>query len=435
MRIRGKIWLAGLVLTIVATFAALSVDGIRWRATLLAQKTGGAYDDVPWQELVAMLQPGSGFYLRDLPESGNPYAVIRSPRRSDADIREGESLYRSNCTQCHGSDGVALAGPDILTGALAQGDSDWAIYKTIRDGIPGTAMNAIPLSAAERWRVTAYLAKVRAGRRDIEAAPEVPFTDVSFGRIVAANDEPGNWLTYSRTYDGQRFSPLRGIRRDTVDRLKLDWVIQLESGGRQEASPIVVDGVMFLSIPDAEVRAVDATTGETLWRHVTRVDDNLPICCGRVNRGVALLDDRVFMATLDNRLQAIDAATGKLVWEQRVADAGDGFTITVAPLAIDGKVIVGVSGGEYGIRGLLAAYEADSGELAWRFDTIPGPGEPGHDTWQGEAWRTGGGPTWVTGSYDPELNLVYWGVGNPVARLRRQHPPGRQPLHQLGRRT
>ena len=139
----------------------------------------------------------------------------------------------------------------------------------------------------------------------------------------------------------------------------------------------------------------------------------MPTCCGRANRGVAVLGDRVFVGTLDARLVALEASSGKVIWETHVARPEDGFTITSAPLAVDDKVVIGVSGGEFGIRGFLDAYDARTGQRAWRFDTIPAPGERGHETWEGESWKTGGGPTWVPGTYDPQLRLLYWGVGNP----------------------
>jgi alcohol dehydrogenase (cytochrome c) len=160
--------------------------------------------------------------------------------------------------------------------------------------------------------------------------------------------------------------------------------------------------------------ALDARTGNAIWRYSRPVAPRISLCCGRVNRGVAVFGGTVFFGTLDANLIALDASDGSLRWETEVGDGADGYSITAAPLAVGGLVIVGVSGGEFGIRGFLAAYAADTGKQVWRFHTVPGPGEPGHDTWQGNSWKTGGGPTWVTGAYDPELDLIYWGVGNPA---------------------
>jgi alcohol dehydrogenase (cytochrome c) len=166
-------------------------------------------------------------------------------------------------------------------------------------------------------------------------------------------------------------------------------------------------------------------TGRTLWRYEPDLPKDLKtLGFPPVNRGVALLGDRVFVGTLDARLVALDALSGSVRWTAQVADNKAGYAITSAPLAIDGKVIIGVSGGEAGIRGFLDAYDAQTGARLWRFHTIPGPGEPGHDTWAGDSWKTGGGPTWLTGAYDPGLDLLYWGVGNPAPDWNGDARPG-----------
>jgi len=236
---------------------------------------------------------------------------------------------------------------------------------------------------------------------------------VSYQRILNADDEPGNWLTYSRTYNSQRYSHLDQIRRDNVKNLELKWVFQAKSLENFEATPLVVDGVMYLTRPPNVVVALDARTGRVFWTYHHKVPKEVSVCCGLVNRGLAILDNLLFLGTLDARLQAIDAKTGSLVWDVKLADFRDGYAVTMAPLAVKDKVIVGMAGGEYGIRGFLEAYEAKTGKKAWRFHTIPGPGEPGNETWEGDSWKTGGGSAWLTGSFDPELNLLYWGIGNP----------------------
>ena len=235
---------------------------------------------------------------------------------------------------------------------------------------------------------------------------------VSFERIVQADKEPGNWLTYSRNYQGHRFSPLAEINVTNVGNLKVKWAFQF-SHPSNEVSPIVVDGVMYVTGPNAAA-ALDARTGRTLWFWRRPIpSDYHNIGFGRVNRGPAILDDKLYVTTLDCYLVALDLKSGTQMWATKVGDYKLGYSMTVAPLAIDGKIVVGVSGGEAGIRGFVDAYDAKTGKQAWRFWTIPGPGEPGHETWSGESWKTGGGSTWVTGVYDPDLKLVYWGVGNP----------------------
>lgn len=237
-------------------------------------------------------------------------------------------------------------------------------------------------------------------------------TAVPFERIVNADREPGNWLTYSRNYQGHRHSPLTELTPRNAAGLKVKWAYQMRDGGNQ-VSPIVVDGVMYISGPNSAV-ALDARTGRPFWNWSRPVPkDYQSIGFGRTNRGVAVLDDMVFVATLDCYLVALDARSGRERWSVKAGDYKLGYSFTVAPLAIRGKVIVGTSGGEAGIRGFIDAYDAKTGVRVWRFDTIPGPGQFGHESWQNEAWKTGGGSTWVTGAYDPALNLVYWGIGNP----------------------
>jgi alcohol dehydrogenase (cytochrome c) len=235
---------------------------------------------------------------------------------------------------------------------------------------------------------------------------------VPFERIVQADREPGNWLTYSRDLGGQRYSPLSEINQQNVSHLKVKWLYQFANASN-EVSPIVIDGFMYVAGPNF-AKALDAHTGRELWSWSRPIPhDYRSIGFGHTNRGPAVLDDKLFVATLDGRLVALDLKSGAERWNAQVLDYKLGYSMTMAPLAIDGKVVVGVSGGEAGIRGFIDAYDAKSGSRCWRFWTIPGPGQPGHDTWPGDSWKTGGGSTWVTGAYDPELKLVYWGVGNP----------------------
>ncbi|HEX4137604.1 MAG TPA: PQQ-binding-like beta-propeller repeat protein [Bryobacteraceae bacterium] len=236
---------------------------------------------------------------------------------------------------------------------------------------------------------------------------------VSFDRILAAGKEPQNWLTYSGTLSSQRYSTLDQITQANVKDLELQWVFQAQSLEKFEATALVVDGVMYTVQAPNDVIAIDALTGRVLWIYRYAPSRDARPCCGRVNRGLAILGDTLFMGTIDAHLLAIDAKTGKPLWNVKVANAAAGYAITHAPLVVKNKIIVGTAGGEYGIRGFIAAFDANTGKEDWRFYTIPGPGEPGHETWAGDSWKTGGGSIWMTGSYDPALNLTYWGVGNP----------------------
>ncbi len=239
------------------------------------------------------------------------------------------------------------------------------------------------------------------------------FAPVTWERLLAAADEPHNWLMYNGTLDGQRFSRLDRIDRTNVAGLELKWAYNIRQLDRTETTPLVVDGVMFITESPSNVTAVDATSGRPFWRYEHPLPDDLRICCGRNNRGVAILGETLYMSTLDAHLVAIDARTGNLVWDAEVADYRGGYSKTAAPLVVKDRVVTGIAGGEFGIRGFLDSYDAESGERVWRTYTIPGPDHPDNRTWAGDSWRTGGSPTWITGSYDPELDLVYWGTGNP----------------------
>lgn len=236
---------------------------------------------------------------------------------------------------------------------------------------------------------------------------------VSFDRILNADKEPQNWLTYSGSTFSQRYSKLDQITPSNVKNLELQWVYQARSLEKFEATSLVVDGVLYTVQAPNDVVAIDALTGRVLWIYNYTPSRDARPCCGRVNRGLAILGDTLYMGTIDAHLIAVDAKTGVPQWNVAVANAAAGYAITHAPLIVKDKVIVGTAGGEYGIRGFIAAFDAKTGKEDWRFYTVPGPGEPGHETWAGDSWKTGGGSVWMTGSYDPALNLTYWGTGNP----------------------
>jgi quinohemoprotein ethanol dehydrogenase len=247
---------------------------------------------------------------------------------------------------------------------------------------------------------------------------------VTDAQIVNADSQPGNWLTYGRTYNEQRFSPLNEINDHNASRLGLAWYFDLDTHRGQEATPIVVDGVMYFSTAWSRVFALNAATGARLWSY----DPHVPpqwgarACCDVVNRGVAIWEGKIYFGTLDGRLIALDAATGHEVWQQLTVDPTLRYTITGAPRIVKRKVIIGNGGGEYGVRGYVSAYDAQTGKLAWRFYTVPGdPSKPFEQpilaqaakTWTGEWWKSGGGGTvWDSIVYDPALDLLYIGVGN-----------------------
>ena len=287
---------------------------------------------------------------------------------------------------------------------------------------------------------------------------------VTFDRLLKPDKEPQNWLTYSGTMMSQRYSQLNQITTANVKNLDQAWALTTKTGEKFEATPLVVDGVMYTVVPPPprgggrggrggrgggrgpapaaageaglapttpgaapeapaapppppapqtfDIVALDAATGAVQWTYSYLPSTDAKPCCGRVNRGLAILGNTLFMGTTDAHLIAIDAKTGQLKWDTQVAVAKEGYAITHAPLVVKDKVIVGTAGGEYGIRGFIAAYNVNTGKEVWRFHNVPEPGEPGNNTWAGDSWKHGGASVWTTGSYDPDLNLTYWGTGN-----------------------
>ena len=234
--------------------------------------------------------------------------------------------------------------------------------------------------------------------------------------------EEQNWLMIRRTYNGWGFSPLAEIDKDNVGRLQQVWRVPTDELKVHEAAPVVNDGVMFISTPNNQVMALNAVSGELLWRY-RRPRPKDVFVLHDTNRGIALYGDKVFYAAAEAVLVALDARTGKEVWTTTVADNESAYYITLAPLVADGKVMMGASGGEIGVRGYVAAYDPDSGKELWRTFTVPAPGEPGSETWpKGDQWKTGGAPVWVTGNYDPDTNIAYWGTGNGGPWMGDQRP-------------
>lgn len=247
------------------------------------------------------------------------------------------------------------------------------------------------------------------------------WAEVTDSRLLEADKDAGNWLTYYRTYNGWRYSPLSQVNVQTVKRLTPKWMLSLGEAGNQQATPLVNGDTMIITSPLGleinRVYAVDVTSGRVLWKYEHKLPEDLSglVLLVPMNRGAALYKDKVYFGTLDAQLVALQAATGEVAWKTPVADYKDGYFFTMAPLAVKGKILVGSSGpGEMGPRGFVAAFDADSGKELWRTYTIPAAGEPGSDTWAGESWKYGGGAVWLTGTYDPRLNLVFFGVGNPA---------------------
>ncbi|TCU69532.1 alcohol dehydrogenase (cytochrome c) [Bradyrhizobium sp. R2.2-H] len=233
-------------------------------------------------------------------------------------------------------------------------------------------------------------------------------------QLVKGATDTSNVLNYGMGYNLQRFSTLKQINKDTVKNLVPIWNYSFNDDRSEESQPIVYQGVIYVTTHNSTM-AVDVRTGKQIWKSKIEYPAETPriVCCGIINRGVAIHEGKLFRTTLDAHVIAIDAKNGKELWRQKAADIKEGYSMTVAPLVADGVVITGISGAEFGTRGFIDGWDPATGKHLWRTHSIPSPDEPGGDTWKGDTWKLGGGSTWITGSYDPELNTIYWGIGNP----------------------
>jgi alcohol dehydrogenase (cytochrome c) len=283
--------------------------------------------------------------------------------------------------------------------------------------LSGAALLALGMSGASAQQTIAP-----ASATPTNPMPDVlaRYTPVTAERLK--NPEDGNWLLFRRTYDGWGYSPLSQITPANVGNLELVWSFATGQVEGHQAPPIVNNGVMFVATPGNQVLAIEAKTGALLWRYKRTLPDDLTNL-HPTSRGVGLLGDKLYFASADAQLVAIDAKTGKELWVTKVANYHDGYYMSLMPLVADGKVMLGTSGGELGVRGFVAAYDADTGKELWRTYTVPAPGQPGSETWpQGEQWKTGGGSIWVPGTYDAETNLAFWGTGNGGPWMGDQRP-------------
>src|ERR1051325_874162 len=386
----------------------------------------------------------------------------------------GRALYDQTCDSCHGPAGQGDRGPALNTGTFTRGNSDADLARNIRDGIAGTQMPPFRALGDDQIRqLVAYIRSLDRGRRPAPAplmtvvaimrdgrqvrgvrrsedtftvqvvdasgvlhsfdksalrelrvegpagASDAPVDGgVTFDRLLKSDAEPQNWLMYWGNFHATHYSAPTQIDAANAGQLRAAWSFPMPGESVLEATPLVVDGVMYTTQPGV-VAALDARTGRQLWRFTREQKVKHPYAINPFNRGAAILGRRLFVGTLDAALVAIDTRTGQAVWETQVADSMLGYSLTSAPLVVKDKVLVGITGGEFGARGFLDAYDAATGKRLWRWYSVPGPGEFGHDTWLGESWQHGGSPMWLTGSYDPELNLVFWTVGNPGPQIDR----------------
>jgi alcohol dehydrogenase (cytochrome c) len=271
----------------------------------------------------------------------------------------------------------------------------------------------------KQWLLSSFVASTCLVSISAVAGPIENYSPVTADRLK--NPEPGNWMLYRRTYDGQGYSPLDQINTSNVKGLTPVWTFSTGVSEGHEAPPIINNGVMFVATPMGQVIALSAKTGEEYWRYKRQLPDDL-FQLHPTNRGVGLWQDKLYLATTDDHLVALDAKTGKVVWDKKVQDYKKGQYMTLMPMVVDGKVVVGGSGGEFGVRGYVVAFDANDGKELWRTFTIPAEGEPGHETWSGDDWKSGGGPAWMTGTYDTDSKTIYWGTGNAAPWPGVNHP-------------
>jgi alcohol dehydrogenase (cytochrome c) len=389
-------------------------NAVSCRVRIYLQSASGGAPTLSMSELWGLTRPGRGFVCTE--DSSLQASIRYSSIASEDDRKTGAGLFRERCSGCHGADGSGgSVAPSLTRSQYNHGDADLAIYNVLRDGIPGTAMQSVGLSLFERLQVIAYLRTLQAQSSE-DRKPEAPplAIQVSNERLQAAGTNPDEWLTYSGSYNGWRHTSLAEITPANATQLNMRWVTQFDiNDPNLEATPLVIDGTIFVAADAGHVLALNAKTGAVIWEYKRPIPTGLPLEFGLSNRGLAVQGSTLFFGGLDGYLVAINANNGKVIWQTLVASSSDGYSLTGAPLVVNRSVVVGVGGGEFGMRGFLAAYDVSTGQQQWRFNTIPSPGEVGHETWENDAWRSGGGGTWITGSYDPSTDLLYWGVGNP----------------------
>jgi alcohol dehydrogenase (cytochrome c) len=414
-RARLKIALVLLFAFAAAIAASLLDPDVRWRAQVVWLKLSGDLPAIPAAQVLTWMQPGSSVYLGALAEQPSPNASIRNLGADRPEyVSAGRKQFQTSCSHCHGADGKGGSGPNLL--AFITRTTEWDFLSTVKWGRSGTAMAAQPISDEQIWQVHSFLRGEARVWVTESAADEVGRSiDVPYAKLAEAEKYPEDWLAYGGNLAAHRHSSLTQINRSNVASLKVAWTAQLRPSTKPlAATPIATGGLIFVTEAPEGVLALDAKTGAVVWRYRRSIDPSkLPLCCGAFNRGVAILGSRVFVATLDAHLVALDAASGRLVWDVQVADPAKGFSMTNAPLVTEGHLVVGVAGGEFGIRGFVAAFSPEDGKRLWQFEAIPGKGEPGNETWAGDSWKTGGASTWTTGVYDKQLDLIYWTTGNP----------------------
>ena len=384
------------VLLVAAALVISAMPSLRWRANVARLKAASRLPELSWIELSRMMRPGGPYDIEDVSVRRSGYAGVRNPYRGDEDLSTGIQQFAARCASCHGDGGSEGPAPDLRRTTLTRSGSDWAMYKVIQQGLPAEGMPAHRLGDRELWQLVAAVQYLR-GRPSAEDRSDSAdryVEAISPERLLDAAADSGNWLMYHGTYNGWRYSRLRQLDSSTVADLRVVWVYQTRSDiTRVETTPLVVGGMMYLTEPGATVVALDAATGVQRWRFTPRLGE-VHLCCGPVNRGVAISDSTVIVGTPDARLIALDARTGRIRWSVQVADSREGYSFTSAPLVVGRRLIAGVAGGRIrhpGIRRCLRGRNRPAG-LAIPYH--PGArrarqrhlGRPGRAR---QRWRTG----------------------------------------------
>ena len=270
---------------------------------------------------------------------------------------------------------------------------------SVGSGVESTAVEAAPAPVIHHWT-----SQEEIGKGDGPVTAE---------HLLTAPSNPEQWLLYGGDYANHRHSPVDDITAENAGKLQVAWAFPTGTSEQFEVSPTVYDGIMYVTTSFNRLFALDAASGDIHWRYDHQQPDDLRLCCGKVNRGAAIAGDLVLMATLDAKFIAFHRLTGEIAWQVALADYAQGFSATSMPLIVKDMAIIGVAGGEFGVRGYFDAYDVATGELRWRHYTVPAEGEPGTETWAGDSYKTGGGPAWTSGAYDPETDILYWTTGNP----------------------
>ena len=311
----------------------------------------------------------------------------------------GQTLFTAHCAICHGATGGGGVGPGLTNSHWQAETTDQVLEHTIHDGVAGTSMPGFKGSLTAD-QIGSLVRHIRSLRIDDVSVSQVTRAAIAVSpeRLSTASEDPNNWLMYGRDYTNQRFSPLDSVGRENVGKLVPVWSFQTGVPDGLEATPLFIDGVIYLTTSWDHVFAIDARTGTELWHYRRQLPKKLHYCCGPVNRGPAVVGGLLYLSTLDAHLVAMEAKTGRVRWDVAMGKVEENVSATSPPLVVGDRILVGMAGGDLRSRGFIDAYQAETGKRLWRFYTVP-------------SWN--GGATWLNGSYDPELNQVYWGVGNP----------------------